>query len=370
MADERDTPRFDPGGAIRILDELPDPIVVVDRNRMIVTINRAARESFQVAATGRNLAQAIRHPAILGAVDDVLAGRPGRSVELSLAAPVRRDFILQVAALPHPAGALLAFHDVTEVRKWERMRADFVANVSHELRSPLASLVGLLETLTGPARDDTEARGRFLGMMHEEARRMARLVDDLLSLSRVEIHEHVQPRDAIDLTQVVGGVVELLARRAAERDMRIEVVMPASLAAVAGDRDELVQVFQNLIDNAIKYGRIGSEIRIEARAVDRIPGRDKPGLSVAVIDQGEGIPEDDLPRLTERFYRVDKARSRALGGTGLGLAIVKHIVNRHRGRFAIDSVLGRGSTFTVQLPLAETPVFSEMTAPAGPVTKL
>ncbi|MSO54223.1 MAG: GHKL domain-containing protein [Rhodospirillales bacterium] len=370
MAEGRDIPWFDPTGAIRILDELPDPIVVVDRNRTIVTINRSARESFQVAATGRNLAQAIRHPAILGAVDSVLAGRPGRSVELSLAAPVRRDFILQVAGLPHPAGALLAFHDVTEVRKWERMRADFVANVSHELRSPLASLVGLLETLTGQARDDTEARDRFVAIMHEEARRMARLVDDLLSLSRVEIHEHVQPREPQDVKQIVGGVAELLAKRAAERSMPIDLAIPAGLAPVAGDRDELVQVFQNLIDNAIKYGRAGTPIRIEGRVIERIVGRDKPGIAIAIIDQGEGIPEDDLPRLTERFYRVDKGRSRALGGTGLGLAIVKHIVNRHRGRFAIDSVLGRGSTFTVQLPLAEPQSSAEIIGPGTPVTKL
>jgi len=229
------------------------------------------------------------------------------------------------------------------------MRADFIANAGHELKTPLATLIGFIETLLGPAREDVAARERFLGIMREQAQRMARLVDDLLSLSRIELNEHVAPTDRVALAPVIDEVARGLELRAAERGIRIIRALPPDLPEVQGDRDELAQIFQNLLDNAVKYGRPHSEIEVSGGTGSEMLVR------VAVADQGEGIPSEQLPRLTERFYRVDTARSRELGGTGLGLAIVKHIVNRHRGRLDIASTVGRGSTFTVWLRAAGAP---------------
>jgi two-component system phosphate regulon sensor histidine kinase PhoR len=257
------------------------------------------------------------------------------------------------------------------------MRADFVANASHELRTPLATLLGFVETLRGPARDDAAARERFLAIMHEQTQRMARLVADLLSLSRIELNEHTPPIGRVLLGEVVRTIIDSLELKAADKRMAIVVDAPPpggeapirldDLPPVSGDDDELSQVFQNLIDNAIKYGRTDSTIRIAswlvapratADAALPAPRLDQPAVAIAVMDEGEGIAREHVPRLTERFYRIDTARSRALGGTGLGLAIVKHILNRHRGALDIDSMVGQGSTFTVYLPLAapiETP---------------
>jgi two-component system phosphate regulon sensor histidine kinase PhoR len=243
-------------------------------------------------------------------------------------------------------------HDVTAARRSDRMRADFVANASHELRTPLASLLGFVETLRGPARDDAEARERFLGIMHEQATRMARLIDDLLSLSRIEMNEHVPPTGRVDIAEALRRVAETLQQKAAARGMRIELDAPEDLPPVVGDADELAQLFQNLVDNAVKYGRPETKVRVAARRSERsLPGA-PASIEVGVADEGEGIAREHLPRLTERFYRVDTARSRAAGGTGLGLAIVKHIVGRHRGALEIESERGRGSTFTVRLPAA------------------
>ena len=226
------------------------------------------------------------------------------------------------------------------------MRADFVANASHELKTPIAGLLGFIETLRGPARDDVQARERFLGIMAEQADRMRRLVDDLLMLSRIEQHEHSRPDAAIEIDRVLKGVLDLLQLKASGRKVALELHVEADLPRAVGDYDELTIVFQNLVDNAIKYTKPNTPVRVTARLL----GQDR--VAVAVSDEGDGIPAAHLPRLTERFYRVDAARSRQLGGTGLGLAIVKHVVNRHRGRLDIQSTPGRGSTFTVVLPAA------------------
>ena len=226
------------------------------------------------------------------------------------------------------------------------MRADFVANASHELRTPLASLLGFIETLSGPARSDEAARTRFLRVMREQALRMRRLIEDLLSLSRIELDEHQAPRGRVEADEVLRKVAEALDLAAREKGMRIRLTLDPPLPAVTGDRDEIFQLFQNLIDNAVKYGAENTEIEVTARS-------DTAALAIAITDRGAGIPRQHLPRLTERFYRVDNARSRELGGTGLGLAIVKHIVARHRGTLMIDSTEGKGSTFTVRLPAAD-----------------
>ena len=287
----------------------------------------------------------------------MLGGETARSVEFTLAAPVERQLRARFARIDHPsldgAVAVVTLHDVTELKRAEQMRADFIANASHELKTPLATLTGFIETLRGPARDDAEARERFLAIMDGQATRMTRLVEDLLSLSRIELNEHVLPQGRVALAPLLQHLAEALELRAGERDMTIVLTLPADLPDVQGDRDELAQVFQNLLDNAIKYGRLGTEISVGAATAGRrtaSAGRGSAAfVAVAIKDHGDGIPREHLPRLTERFYRVDTARSREMGGTGLGLAIVKHIVNRHRGFLDIESTPGEGSVFTVSL---------------------
>ena len=243
------------------------------------------------------------------------------------------------------------------------MRADFVANVSHELRSPLTSLLGFIETLRGPARDDPAARERFLEVMDGQAKRMARLIDELLSLSRVEAEEHLPPDGRVDITNLLYEIGKSLDMRAAARGMKIEIDCDPSLPAALGERDELTLVFRNLIENALNYGRSGTAVTVTASAIERVPSSGVPGISISVRDRGDGIAAEHIPRLTERFYRVDKGRSRSMGGSGLGLAIVKHIANRHRGRLTIDSRVAEGSVFTVMLPAA--PANSERSGGLG-----
>lgn len=337
--------------ATDILDSLPDPVLLLDAGRTVTRINPAARAVLGDRALDRDLSHSLRHPDALRAVDAVLADGGQHGVEVSLPVPIARAFDLQAVAAPGGlGGALIIMRDVTAITQNERMRADFVSNVSHELRSPLASLIGFIETLRGPAANDPDARNRFLEIMDGEAARMSRLVDDLLSLARVEAREHIQPETALELAPLLKGVAEALAARS---DRPVALDIADGLPPVLGDPDELTQVFENLLDNAIKYG--GEDVRLEAAAVARIPDIGLPGACIAVTDAGSGIDEADLPRLTERFYRTDKARSRSLGGTGLGLAIVKHIVNRHRGRLVTSSTLGRGSRFNVYLPAADSP---------------
>jgi len=243
--------------------------------------------------------------------------------------------------------------DLTPLRRVEEMRADFVANASHELRTPLASLSGFIDTLQGPARDDAAARERFIAIMKGQARRMARLIDDLLSLSRIELNAHVRPQTSADVTSVVRQVADALQVLAEERGVAIAIDAPAEPLVVVGDRDELTRVFENLIENALKYGASGGRVIVSLVQANSAEGA--PEVRVLVRDFGPGIAPEHLPRLTERFYRVDVGDSRAQGGTGLGLSLVKHIVNRHRGRLLIESVPKNGATFTACFPQAKTP---------------
>ena len=337
------------------LEQLPDPVIVLNGSREIIAANRAARDALAVGTLGRNLALTLRHPDVLAAVETLAAGVPSLTEEIDLPVPVPRTFTLHAGVLPiggDPDGPryVLALHDETRAKRAEQMRADFVANASHELRSPLSSLIGFIETLRGPAHDDAAARERFLLLMEKEAKRMARLVDDLMSLSRVEMSEHVPPREDVDLGEILEFVVETLEPRAAARQIGIVLERPEALPNIPGDGDQLMQVFHNLIDNAVKYSPQGTSIRVVVEAFERMAGTGGAGVAITVIDQGDGIAAIHLPRLTERFYRVDDGRSRRMGGTGLGLAIVKHIVNRHRGRLNIESTVGIGSRFQVLLP--------------------
>jgi two-component system phosphate regulon sensor histidine kinase PhoR len=243
---------------------------------------------------------------------------------------------------------LVLLRDLTEGERINQMRADFIANASHELRTPLASLRGFIETLQGTAKDDSSARERFLPIMAEQASRMTRLIDALLSLSRVEMNAHVPPGGQVDLNDVLDHAKDTLEPLARGTRMRLEVGRFPRPAIVRGDRDELVQVLQNLVENAFKYGDKGGDVLIEAKHIPSL-NQHAGRYAIAVIDKGPGIAAEHLPRLTERFYRIDVASSREKGGTGLGLAIVKHILNRHRGELAIASTPGKGSTFTVML---------------------
>jgi two-component system phosphate regulon sensor histidine kinase PhoR len=338
-----------------ILDSLPEPIMLLNGRRVVTDVNRAGRELFGAHMVGRDLAMAIRHPAVLDAVDAILAGIDSRTTEVTLPLGVPRSFQVHAAGIPAGADtggvmAVLVLSETTLARRAEAMRAEFIANASHELRSPLAALLGFIETLRGPAKNDDDAQARFLEIMHREAKRMTRLLDDLFSLSRVEVNEHVPPRDPIDLGLVLGNAVDPLVMRAAERNMTIQIDVPADLPRAIGDADQLIQVFRNLVENSTRYAHASTPIRIAARPIARIPELGGPGVVVAIEDQSDGIPPEAIPRLTERFFRVDKARSQALGGTGLGLAIVKHIVNRHRGKLVIESEPGVGSRFSVYPP--------------------
>ncbi|MBV9377913.1 MAG: hypothetical protein JO320_23175 [Alphaproteobacteria bacterium] len=339
-----------------VIAAVPDPLLLLDERRRIVRANAQAAGLIALTPEPRDLAVALRNPTILAAADAVLRGDRARVIDFSLNVPFERQLRARFARIDHPspdgAVAVLTLHDITELKRAEQMRADFIANASHELRTPLATLLGFIETLQGPARDDAEAHERFLAIMHGQASRMTRLVEDLMSLSRIELNEHVLPKDRVALSPLLHHIAESLELRAAERRMHIQLSAPPDLPDVLGDRDELAQVFQNLIDNAIKYGRAGSEITVCAQSGS--PPRESSGaestmVSVSVCDQGEGIPREHLPRLTERFYRVDTARSREMGGTGLGLAIVKHILNHHRGLLEVESTPGVGSVFTVFL---------------------
>ncbi|MBL8806238.1 MAG: PAS domain-containing protein [Rhodospirillales bacterium] len=359
---ERVQPMASEAALESIVDALPYAILQIDADERIARANAAARALFGEGLEGKPLFAYLRDPDVLDAMAEALAGAYPEAADVRLAGAVERA--LRVRAVPLPRGtgvraaALLAIADVTTIQQAERMRRDFVANVSHELRTPLATLTGFIETLQGPARDDAAARERFLSIMATQGARMTRIVTDLLSLSKIEEAEHTPPSGRIDAARVLAGTLDALSLAAKAKGTTLDPDIAADLPPVLADGDQLAQVFQNLVDNAIKYGRPGGRVRVRARTADRLPpgfvARAKRYVEVAVANDGEGIPREHLPRLTERFYRVDAGRSREMGGTGLGLAIVKHIVNRHRGTLDVESEAGRGTTFTVWLPVAET----------------
>jgi len=337
-----------------IVERLPDPLIVLSPDRTVRRTNAAARNAF-----GDDMPAVLRHPELRTAIDRAVAAgalAAPQLADLRVPVPFPREVQAMVVALDSPlaggGGVLVVLSDRTRERAVERMRADFVANASHELRTPLASLIGFIETLRGPAADDPPAQSRFLEIMAEQAERMNRLIDDLLSLSRIEITEHQAPAEYVDLEGVVERIIASLEINIAKRGVTLEWTPAAGLPRVLGDTDQLEQVAQNLLDNALKYGRPGGTVKIglaPAPLSGKYPAR--PGVVLSFCDDGPGIPRQHLPRLTERFYRVDNGRSRAVGGTGLGLAIVKHIINRHRGVLLIESEAGLGATFNVWLPV-------------------
>jgi two-component system phosphate regulon sensor histidine kinase PhoR len=340
-----------------IVERLPDPLIVLGPDRTVRRTNAAARLAF-----GAELAAVLRHPELRAATDRALAASAPEVhiAELRIPVPVAREVHATVAALDSPlsggAGVLVVLSDRTRERAIERTRADFVANASHELRTPLASLMGFIDTLRGPAADDPPAQKRFLDIMADQAARMNRLIDDLLSLSRIELVEHQPPDAPVDLVDLTRRMIDQFEIRIAQRHATLDWRPPEDTPLVAGDEDQLEQVFQNLLDNALKYGRESGVVRVALATASGGAWPARPGVVLSVADDGPGIPKRHLPRLTERFYRVDTGRSRAIGGTGLGLAIVKHVVNRHRGQMLIESEEGQGAIFSVWLPtIAKTP---------------
>jgi two-component system phosphate regulon sensor histidine kinase PhoR len=349
-----------------MLAGLADPVIALGRDGRVAAFNEPARALAPALRQGEPVSLALRMPELNEAVTRAFVEAAPQRFQYServpvdrwfeaVAAPVQRapDLVSGTAGLGKPDMVLLSFRDLTPLRRVEEMRADFVANASHELRTPLAALSGFIETLQGPARDDAKARDTFLGIMQEQARRMARLIDDLLSLSRIELNAHRRPDSTVELVGLVRQVVDGLQTLASDRGVAVTVDASGPIW-VLGDRDELLRVLENLAENALKYGATGKRVDITATSAPAPP--DGPAeAQVRVRDYGPGIAPEHLPRLTERFYRVDVRESRAQGGTGLGLALVKHILARHRGRLTIDSTPGAGATFTIQVPVTEPP---------------
>lgn len=333
---------------LALLQGLPLPVLLIAADERIVAANDLALAQFGAAILDRHHALSFRQPDVLRAIEQALhAGQCG-TARLTLPGAAQ-DTIFDITISSVPQGALLAFEDRSAIQQMDQMRRDFVANVSHELRTPLTALLGFIETLRGPARDDAPARERFLGIMASEAERMNRLVRDLLHLSRVEAEERVRPSEEIDISALARSVAASLRPVAETGKVSIKLEGADEPFWIRADRDQMTQVLSNLIENAVKYGSPAeSEVKVSLQTE---AGPRGPRLRLTVADQGEGIDPIHLPRLTERFYRVDGHRSRQMGGTGLGLAIVKHIINRHRGRLIIESEKGKGSRFSMLLPL-------------------
>ncbi len=341
---------------VSILNAAPMPQVLVGADERIVAANPHATRLLGQGIVARHYITGLRQPGLLDCLETVLSGREDSSQAQYLATEATRDTTYRVVVarvdIDGGWGALATFVDVTDLQEAGQMRRDFVANVSHELRTPLTALIGFIDTLRGPARDDPAARDRFLGIMEREASRMNRLVRDLLSLSRVESEERVRPREIVDVSGVLAPVVSSLRPAAEETGTEIVVSGAGGPANVRADPDQLAQVISNLVENAIKYGRAGGTVNIGLSRVAHDASVRGAAVILEVADDGEGFDPVHIPRLTERFYRVDNHRSREMGGTGLGLAIVKHIVNRHRGRLRIETMPRQGSRFTVTLPAA------------------
>ncbi|MCP1199764.1 ATP-binding protein [Notoacmeibacter sp. MSK16QG-6] len=333
-----------------LIEAVPVPIVIVNRDRRIASLNSLARGLFGADMAGRHYMTIIREPFCIQQIEAAVDGRQTNPVELRRMIEDKERIYSLTASSWSEGGAIVTLIDQTEAHDAERMRSDFVANVSHELKTPLTALSGMIETLSGAAQNDPEARVRFLEMMAEETERMRRLVADLLSLNRIEDADVVTRRDRIDLCEVIDAARRSLSDSAQSRGVSIILKGCDAPAFLHGDADQLRQVFNNLVENAIKYGEKGGIVTIAISQEKYDPLLRGPAIRAAVSDNGRGIGQEHLARLTERFYRVDRHRSRQIGGTGLGLAIVKHIVRRHRGWLRIASKVGKGSTFTVLLP--------------------
>lgn len=332
--------------AVELLAALPVPMLLIDAQGIIRVATPDARTLLARQLDGHSVSTVFRSPPVLSAIEEAISGKREDTFGFRIRHPREMSLTATVRPLngPDDLRAAMILRDETGKVQVDATRSDFVANASHELRTPLAAITGIVETLRGPAKEDPEAQDRFLGIIANQADRMTRLVDDLLSLSRIELQENIAPTERQNLREILAEVLSAMRPIAEESGVALESEIPESIPDVLGSKDELAQIFLNLIDNAIRYG--GSLVRV---AVAVTAG----GIEVSVTDDGPGVERQHIPRLTERFYRVDPSKSRAQGGTGLGLAIVKHIVRRHKGRLLIESEIGQGSRFTVRLPIAD-----------------
>ncbi len=326
-----------------LFNTMPDPILLLNGEGRALFANGAMRLLIGGDIHQKHLSVLLRVPALVDALQTV-SDMQGLEIEFTLPIPVTRHFRAHLQRAEKAGFTMLVLHDLTAIKQSEEMRGDFIAHVSHELRTPLAAISGFIDTLLGHAREDRAAREQFLGIMSVEAGRMRRLIDDLLSLTRIELNEHVPPSEAVTLEPLLRAAAATLQPLAQKESITLHVDLPEPLPPFTADADELTQLVQNLLHNAIKYGRTGGNVWLGASVV-------AGEIMITIRDDGAGIPRIALSRLTERFYRVDVQRSREKGGTGLGLAIVKHIVNRHGGRLKIESELGQGSQFTAIFPL-------------------
>lgn len=324
-------------------DALPDPCLLLDRRSLVVHRNAAAEQDFPEAVVGGLLTSLLRHPILSGAIEAARRTSETQTVELHRTVPNETWHRVHVAPLPTDDLLAVTLQSLTEEKRMNQLRSDFIANASHELRTPLTSLIGFIDTLLGPAAKDEAARERFLNIMRQQAGRMSNLIDDLLSLSRIEMRQHLRPTGTVDLPLLIREVADGFEAQAVEAGVTLAVAAP-EMAPVTGERGELYEVVENLIDNAIKYGGEGGQVEVTVG-----PGRLGYDYALTVTDHGAGIEQQHVPRLTERFYRVDAESSRKKKGTGLGLAIVKHIVNRHRGQLSIRSAPGEGTRVEVLL---------------------
>ena len=344
-----------------LVDTLPDMLIMTDEDLRIVRTNRSARLMFGQNLAGKHLSDIFESDVLINAVITVVESLKGHEVDFHISEPEPKDIHAIIERFPIASkggmAVIITLNDITQLKRIQKMRADFVANASHEIRTPLTSIAGLIELLQGPAKDDAEAREKFLGMMAEQSERMKNLITDLLSLSKIEMSAHTIPTNVVDILRVVKQEKDHFEWAAKQKDITINIDGADNLPKVRGEENELKQVMHNLIGNAIKYGNADSEVLVSLRVTSDLPRdphfvKTKRVLQVTVRDEGEGIPKEHLPRLTECFYRVDSARTRKVGGTGLGLAIVKHILQRHRAVMRVESVVGEGSSFHVYMPLS------------------
>ena len=343
-----------------LVDTLPDILIMTNDDKVIVRTNRAARNIFGQNLAHRHLFDVIPNEQLLGAIESVIEDLQGQEIEFQLGEPYVKDFQAIIERFPIPSeggiSIVITLTDITQQKRIQRMRADFVANASHEIRTPLASIIGFIETLRGPAKDDPGARDEFLKVMADQAERMSKLVNDLLSLSKIEMNAHTAPTGKVDLLRIIRAEKQHFEWACKQKNVTVKLRLNDTLPPTRGDDEELAQVVRNLIGNAVKYTNPDTEVVLTAKLTSTLP-EDQAlrsftrAILFSVQDHGEGIAREHLPRLTERFYRVDTARTRKVGGTGLGLAIVKHVLNRHHGVLTIDSDMGQGSTFSVYLPI-------------------
>ena len=356
-----------------ILNKLEDAIIVLDSDQKIVFQNSHSIDLFENNYTGQNITNLIRSPIILETLENVYKNKKTKIIEYNSEygqnlSPRSTNFYnveisyeknhLQLTNAKD--NYVILMKNITPLKNIEKVRSSFIANVSHELKTPLATVMGFLETIRGPAKDDKKSMSKFLGIMDKETIRMKRLIDDLLVVSKIESDEHIHPTKKVNLIKTLNNVIESLKEYALKKNIQIRTnYQLIENLSVLGNEDELVQVFTNIIDNSIKYGKINSSIDIKAEEVKEQTDQSEDKklfpqliLKISVKDESDGIHAKHLSRLTERFYRVDAARSKEIGGTGLGLTIVKHILNKHRGHLDIKSEINQGSTFTVELPIA------------------